>query len=95
MARDIENIATELIEAILVVHRELGPGLLESTYQVCLAHELSQRSIEFQRELRLPIKFRGLLIEAGYRIDMLVDHRIIVENKSIQTIMPIHQAQLL
>ncbi|HEV3143084.1 MAG TPA: GxxExxY protein, partial [Gemmataceae bacterium] len=80
----MEQIAKQIVDAVIAVHRELGPGLLESTYQACLAHELKSRGIEVCCEVRLPVHYRGLQIEAGYRIDMLVANCIIVENKSVQ-----------
>jgi GxxExxY protein len=92
---EIEAIAKELVDAMLTVHRELGPGLLESTYQACLAYELRSRGIEAQCEVELPVRYKGLEIEAGYRLDLLVAGCIIVENKSVQELAPIHEAQLL
>jgi GxxExxY protein len=92
---EIEQIATQLVDAMLAVHRELGPGLLESTYQACLAHELRLRGIEVRCEVELPVHYRGLRIDVGYRIDMLVADCIPVENKSVQALAPIHEAQLL
>ena len=92
---EIESIAKQLVDAMLTVHRELGPGLLESTYQACLAHELRRRGVEVECEVKLPVRYRELEIEARYRIDMLVAACIIVENKSVQALAPIHEAQLL
>jgi GxxExxY protein len=92
---EIEAIAKVLVDAMVMVHRELGPGLLESTYQACLAYELRSRGIEVQCESTLPVRYKGLEIEAGYRIDLLVAGCIIVENKSVQALAPIHEAQLL
>ena len=92
---EIEQIAKQIVDSILAVHRELGPGLLESTYQACLAHELKSRGIEVCCEVRLPVHYRGLKIEAGYRIDMLIAACIIVENKSVKALAPIDEAQLL
>jgi GxxExxY protein len=92
---EIERTATQVVDAMVAVHRELGPGLLESTYQSCLAHELRSRGIAIRCEVVLPVKFKGLEIETGYRIDMLVADCIIVENKSVQTLAPINDAQLL
>ncbi len=92
---EIEAIAKELVDAVLTVHRELGPGLLESTYQACLAYELRSRGIEVQCETKLPVHYKGLEIEAGYRIDLLVAGCIVVENKAVQELAPIHEAQLL
>jgi len=92
---EIERIASVVVDAMLKVHRALGPGLLESTYQACLAHELGIRGIAVRCEVSLPVNYDGILIEAGYRIDMLLADCIIVENKSVQTLAPIHEAQLL
>ena len=92
---EIEQIAEHVVDAMLKVHRAMGPGLLESTYQTCLAHELRCRGIEVGCEVALPIRYEGIQIEAGYRIDMLVAECIIIENKSVQAILPIHEAQLL
>lgn len=92
---EIEGIAKQLVDAILTAHRELGPGLLESTYQACLAHELRGRGLEVQCEVELPVQYRGMSIQVGYRIDMIVADCIIVENKSVQALAPIHEAQLL
>ena len=92
---EIELIAKQLVDSMLAVHRELGPGLLESTYQACLAYELQSRCIEFRCEVELPVKYKGVEIEAGYRIDMLVADCIVIENKSMQALLPIHEAQLL
>ncbi|MCE2785530.1 MAG: GxxExxY protein [Pirellula sp.] len=92
---EIELVATQLVDSMLAVHRELGPGLLESTYQACLAYELRERGIEVRCEVELPVKYKGLDIEAGYRIDMLVADCIVIENKSVQALVPIHEAQLL
>ncbi|MCY3007550.1 MAG: GxxExxY protein [Planctomycetota bacterium] len=92
---EIELIAKQLVDSMLAVHRELGPGLLESTYQACLAYELNARGIEVRCEVELPVKYKGLEIEASYRIDMLVADCIVIENKSGQALVPIHEAQLL
>jgi len=92
---EIELVATQLVDSMLAVHRELGPGLLESTYQACLAYELRDRGIEVRCEVELPVKYKGLDIEAGYRIDMLVADCVVIENKSVQALVPLHEAQLL
>lgn len=92
---EIELVATQLVDSMLAVHRELGPGLLESTYQACLAYELRDRGIEVRCEVELPVKYKGLEIEAGYRIDMLVADCIVIENKSVQALVSLHEAQLL
>lgn len=92
---EIELVAKQLVDSMLAVHRELGPGLLESTYQACLAYELRDRGVEVRCEVELPVKYKGLAIEAGYRIDMMVADCIVIENKSVQALVPIHEAQLL
>jgi GxxExxY protein len=93
--QEIEQIAEQVVDAMLKVHRALGPGLLESAYQACLTHELRCRGIEVGCEVALPIRYGGIEIEVGYRIDMLVADCIIIENKSVHTMAPIHEAQLL
>jgi GxxExxY protein len=85
----------EIIGAAIQVHNQLGPGLLESVYRACLVDELRQRGIAHRRELVLPITYRGLVLEAGYRLDLLVEDLVILELKSVQRLEPIHRAQLL
>jgi GxxExxY protein len=92
---DIEEVARNIVDAAIKVHRSLGPGLLESAYQKCLAHELTKRSLRVDCEVMLPIHYDGMTIDAGYRADMIVDNCIIVENKTVDQLAPIHDAQLL
>ena len=80
---------------MLEVHRTLGPGLLESTYQQCLARELDLKQIAFKSEHPLPVEYKGLRLDCGYRIDLLIEDRLIVELKAVDTIKEIHKAQLL
>jgi len=77
------------------VHRQLGPGLLESTYQACLARELELRGIQFEYEKPLPLEYKGVRLECGYRIDLIVAGLVIIEIKSVEALAPIHEAQLL
>ena len=91
----IEAIATQIVDASLYVHRQLGPGLLESTYQTCLAHELRKRGMSVECEVALPVCYDGIEIEAGYRVDMLIEDLVFIENKAVQSILPVHEAQLL
>jgi GxxExxY protein len=77
------------------VHSTLGPGLLESAYQACLAHELRNRGFEVVTEVPQPVVYEGHKLEVGYRIDLIVEHRVVVEVKSVEALHPIHQAQLL
>lgn len=92
---DIEQIATEIVDSAVKVHQELGPGLLESAYQTCLAYELTKRGIRVACEVTLPVHYDGKEIECGYRIDMLVEDCIIIENKVVDQISLIHEAQIL
>jgi GxxExxY protein len=95
MAKDIEEIATVIVDAAIKVHRALGPGLLESAYQHCLAHELRKRGLHVETEVAQPVMYDGERIDVGYRLDMLVENAIIIENKTVEEIAPIHEAQLL
>ncbi len=90
-----EKIGSQIVDAVLKVHQTLGPGLLESTYQACLAYELRKRGLKVDCEVYLPVVYDDMLIDAGYRIDMLVEDCIIIENKAVAGILPIHEAQLL
>jgi GxxExxY protein len=92
---DKEKIATQLIDSAIKVHSHFGPGLLESAYQKCLAYELSKRGIKVQTEIIQPLFYDNISIDAGYRIDMLIEDCIIVENKTVEQILGIHEAQLL
>src|SRR5690242_21529634 len=84
-----------IIGAAIEVHKQLGPGLLESTYEECLCHELNLRGIQFQRQLDLPVLYKGLKLDCGYRLDLLVEDRVVVELKAVEQILPVHEAQLL
>jgi GxxExxY protein len=90
-----EELATQVVDAAVKVHKTLGPGLLESVYEACLCHELSIRHISFQRQLDLPICYEGIRLESGLRIDILVDNCVIIELKTVEKLAPIHDAQLL
>ena len=95
MASDIEAVAKDIVDAAFKIHKEFGPGLLESAYQQCHAYELRKRGRKVLTEVVLPIVYDGQQIDAGYRIDMIVDDLIIVENKTVETLLPIHTAQLI
>lgn len=84
-----------IIGAAIEVHRVLGPGLLESAYEECLCRELDLRGIPFERQKPLPLGYKGLKLECGYRIDLVVANTVVVEIKSVEAILPIHEAQLL
>jgi GxxExxY protein len=91
----IENIAKDIVDAAYKVHKEFGPGLLESAYQQCHVYELRKRGRHVLAELKLPIVYDGRQFDDGYRIDELVDNLVIVENKTVGSILPIHMAQLI
>src|SRR3982750_894119 len=91
-----ENKITEaIIGAAIGVHRELGPGLLESAYEQCLCYELSLRGLKFQQQVPLPVRYKEVLLDCGYRIDLLVEEIVIVELKTVEKLLPIHEAQLM
>jgi GxxExxY protein len=92
---DVNQTTEKIIGAAIEVHRHLGPGLLESAYQVCLAHEMKLRGLAYEREKPLPIEYKGLSLDCSYRLDFLVDETIIVELKTVDRLQPIHEAQLL
>ena len=95
MMDSIEVVAKDIVDAAFKVHKEFGPGLLESAYQQCHAYELRKRGRKVLTEVTLPITYDGQQIDAGYRIDMIVDDLIVIENKTVETILPIHTAQLI
>ena len=84
-----------MIGALIEVHRTLGPGLLESTYEACLAHELLLRGLRFELQKAIAVRYKGALVECGYRLDVLVEDRIVIELKAVERLLPIHAAQLL
>lgn len=90
-----QEITGEIIAAAIEVHRHLGPGLLESVYETCLAHEMSARGLEVRRQLSLPVEYKGQSIDVGFRIDLLVNDAVVVELKAIEGINRVHESQLL
>jgi GxxExxY protein len=95
IAARTEGVGAAVIDAALAVHKALGPGLLESVYETCLIHELGLRQIPVQSQLALPVTYRNIRLEAGLRLDLLVDECVIVELKAIEAILPIHESQLI
>lgn len=91
----LDAVSHRVTGAAIEVHRALGPGLLESAYQACLAAELKHVGVGFAREVAVPIVYRGVRLDAGYRIDFLVEKELIIETKALQALLPIHEAQLL
>jgi GxxExxY protein len=92
---DINNLTGQIIGAAIEVHRAIGPGLLESAYEQCLCRELSIRHVVYERQRALPVDYKGLLLDCGYRLDLLVADLVVVEIKAVETLLPIHEAQLI
>ena len=90
-----DSLSNKVIGCAIEVHRELGPGLLESAYEQCLAAELRRSQIPFQLQVELPINYKGMRLDCGYRIDLLIDKQLVVELKSIDQLLKIHEAQIL
>ena len=90
-----EELTREIIGAAMEVHRELGPGLLESAYEECLCHELSVRGLAFVRQVPLPVNYKNVKLDCGYGLDVPVDDNVVLELKSVEEVIPLHQAQLL
>jgi GxxExxY protein len=92
---ELNQISGKIIECAIKVHRALGPGMLESAYEACLFYELNKAGLKVQRQLTLPIIYDGVKIDAGYRIDLLVEDEVVVELKAVEKVHPIFNAQLL
>ena len=90
-----DPLTREIIGAAIEIHRHLGPGLLESAYCECLAYEFSKRELGFKRETALPVRYKEVKLDCGYRLDFVVDGRVVIEVKSVESLGRIHQAQLL
>jgi len=90
-----DEISNKVIGCAIEVHRALGPGLLESTYEQCLSREMDLSGIAFKLQSPLPVEYKGIKLDCGYRVDMLVEDKLIVELKSVEKILPIHEAQIL
>ncbi len=89
------ELATKIIGAAIEVHKQLGPGLLESTYETCLVYELKQLGVEIKQQHALPVMYKEVKLDAGYRIDVLVENKVIIEIKSVDVLANIHTSQLL
>ncbi len=95
MDNNINATTGQIVDSAMAVHKELGPGLLESTYEICLAHELASRGLSVERQKNMPVRYRGTEIDCGYRLDLLVNGQVIVELKAVEKLDRIHEAQLL
>jgi GxxExxY protein len=89
------EISSKIIGAAIEVHKQLGPGLLESTYETCLAYELKQMELDVKQQQALPVVYKEVKLDAGYRIDLLIENKVIIEIKSVEALADIHTAQLL
>ena len=92
---DINQLTEQIIGAAIEVHRKKGPGLLESAYEACLLHELSLRGIPSARQVAVPLIYKGIVIEVAFRADLIVQDRVLVEPKAVETVLPVHKAQAL
>ncbi len=90
-----EELTDQVIGAAIEVHRELGPGLMESAYEECLCHELHLRGLNFQLQVPLPVRYKGINLDCGYKLDMVVEDALILELKCVEQVLPVHEAQLL
>jgi GxxExxY protein len=90
-----EKLTEAIIGAAIEVHRVLGPGLMESAYEECLCYELSQRNIPFQRQVSLPINYKKVHLDCGYRLDVVCEEKVILELKAIEQLLPVHEAQII
>lgn len=94
-ASELNKISENIIKKSIEIHRELGPGLLESTYETCLVYELSSLGLKVEQQKALPVVYKTVKLDAGYRIDLLVENSVILELKTVERLLPVHQAQLL
>jgi GxxExxY protein len=88
-------VSKEIVDSAHAVHKTLGPGLLESVYEACLEHELNNRGLKLKRQVNLPVIYGGLKLDGGLRLDLVVEEAVIVEIKSVETVLPVHKAQIL
>ena len=95
MGFSLNELSSQVIASCIEVHKHLGPGLLESAYEECLSYELRARQLPFTRQQALPIVYKGVHLDCGYQMDIVIDNKVILELKSVEKLMPIHDAQLL
>lgn len=93
--RSPDQITEKIIGSAIAVHKALGPGLLESAYEECLCFELAEAGLEFKRQVALPVVYKGVKLDCGYRMDVVVEESVIIEIKAVERIVPVHEAQLL
>ena len=92
---EVNEISGQIVDAAVKVHSKLGPGLLESAYEACLIYELRKRGLNVEVQVPIPVRYEGVTIDVGYRLDLLVEQEVVVELKAVDTLIPLHEAQLL
>lgn len=92
---ETERVGKAVVDAAIAVHRELGPGLLEAAYEACLAFELAERGFDVARQRECPVRYRGVLVDCAFRLDLVVNDRVIIELKAVERIAAVHKAQLI
>ncbi len=92
---EVEKLTTLAVDAAFAVHNELGPGLLESAYQACFTHELELRGVGYQKELLLPLNYKGKRIEVGFRVDVVIEAKLLIELKAVERVLPLQKAQVI
>ncbi len=95
MSQNVNSITQKIIGSAITVHKELGTGLLESAYEACMAYEFARLNLKFERQQGLPLIYRGIKLDCGYRVDFVVEDRVILELKAVERLEPIHEAQIL
>ncbi len=95
IAQELNRVARQVVDAAYAVHRELGPGLLESVYEACFVYELRKRGLKVEKQVLVPVLYDGLMLDTGLRLDLVVEGSLLVELKAVETLLPIHQAQVL
>ena len=91
----LNQVSGQIVDAAFAVHKELGPGLLETVYETCLAHELEDRGLSVSRQVLIPVKYKGVELDAELRIDLMIENAVVVELKAVENLLPVHEAQLL
>ncbi len=95
LSPEVDAVARQIVDAAFKVHSTLGPGLLESVYEVCLAYELGKRGLKVERQVELPVRYDNIALDCGLRLDLIVGEAVVVELKAVEALLPVHQAQVL
>ena len=92
---ELDEIATKVVDAAFKVHFNLGPGLLENAYEACLEYETQEKGLKVERQMALPLNYQKVRLDAGFRVDLLVENRLIIEVKAVESLLPVHRAQVI